>query len=220
MLGGTMKMGRSLLLLVISMPVGCQDAQKTTEPRILDEDVGERIPLDVAERWKALYDESPSEGSDGSAPYGATASQLAAVLRAAPDRLGVALHHGLDDDGKHHVLITAVGRDAESWGSGVVLDANTDGTVDESTAREWAARYEEANPEQVWYHFFGRSIFDEITSNLSFEYLDVRPAVNELGEPQLLLMVWNAEDAVQSRSRDGDPVPYDASSPCPPCGVE
>ena len=63
-------------------------------------------------------------------------------------------------------------------------------------------------------------VIDEITSTPGFGYLDVQPAVNDDGEPQLLLMAWNEDEGVQSRSRDGEPVPYDASSPCPPCASE
>jgi len=214
-----MNMDRSFLLLVFWIPVGCQNPETTTEPRSLSEDVGERIPLHVAERWIGTYREGSSTGSEAS--FGATAPQLAAVLDAVPDRRGMALHHGLDDDGEHHVLVMAVDQDARPWSTpALVLDANTGAMVDFDTACAWAERYEDENPDQVWYHFFGRELIDGIVGEPRLDYLDIEPAVNDRGEPQLLLMVWNTEEDAQGRSRDGDPVSYDKSSPCPPCGVE
>lgn len=211
---------RSLLLCLLSSTLlGCQDPEAATEPRSLSEDVGERIPLDVAERWISVHREGSSVGAEAS--FGATAPQLAVVLGAVPDRRGVALHHALDDDGEHHVLLMAVDQDARPWSSPtLVLDTNTGATVDYDTACAWAERYEDENPEQVWYHFFGRRIIDGIVGDPRFDFLDIEPAVNDLGEPQLVLMAWSEDGGGEERSRDGDPVPYDASNPCPPCGVE
>jgi hypothetical protein len=219
--GAVMNTKRSLLLLSLSTLLGCQDPEAATEPRSLSEDVGERIPLDVAERWIGLHREEASEGPDGSASFGATAPQLAVVLGAVPDRRGVALHHALDDDGEHHVLVMAVDQDPRPWSSPtLVLDANTGAMVDYDTACAWAERYEDEHPDQVWYHFFGRTIIDGIVGDPRFDHLDIEPAVNDLGEPQLVLMAWSEDESEQERSRDADPVPYDVSSQCPPCGVE
>jgi len=79
-----------------------------------------------------------------------------------------------------------------------------------------------AYPDEVWFHFFGKDIFDEIAAIPYFTTLNIEPAINDQNStPQLLLIIANEQTNTGGRTNSYDEaMVYDASSPCPPCAVE
>ena len=202
-------------MLLASALVGCHDARDTNPASIqkFDKTVGQQISLDIATHWMELYDQNASsQRSDGSS-YSITADHLKAIIPYASDA-GLAFHHAIDDAGTYHILIIPVATSL-LFDAPVLLDANTNTVIDESTARAWTDNYKDANPDKIWYHFFGLDIFSEITQS-SFSYFDIEPAVNDEGKPQLLLLVW-PDGTSNGRTEAASPTVYDFSSPCPPC---
>jgi hypothetical protein len=206
----------SLLIIFIIVTVGCREASDdSARGQNLNATVGHEIPLETAERWIA---KTKSSSSREGTTYNITAPQLENLLQAVPSKIGIAFHHATDDNGVYHILLIPVAEQTDFWNSPTIVDANTNSTVDNETAKAWAKRYKEANPGKVWYHFFGVNMFNEITSNLNFNYFNLAPALNDSDVPQLVLLVWNnKQNSTGGRSKDEGPVAYDDSNRCPPC---
>jgi hypothetical protein len=206
-------------ILIVSIFISCQDNRVNSLSNSVDKNVGREIPVDVATRWKEFYRQRNSTGRESSVVYSVTSSSLKTALMP-ENKIGVAFHHSIDDSNVHHILlITVVKAAAGLWDSPFIIDANTNTLIDNGTAKAWAERYQNSNPGQIWYHFFGLNIFNEIISNEYFNYFNIEPALNDNGDPQLLLWVWNNKSAAGGRVNGYEsPVVYDFSSPCPPCG--
>jgi hypothetical protein len=215
------------ILFVILSLLGCQETKEST-PGTKDlsyyENVGHQIPVETGQRWIAAY--NAANNIDASrislSLYAVSDGNLNAVLQSLPNLLGVAFHHAIDDFGFHHFIVTPVDESFDPWSSvpgRIYLDANTDTEISATEARQWAARYENANPDEVWYHFFGKNIFEEIPTIPYFKSLNIVPALNDLDlSPQLLLIILNdGLLGLGGRVNDAGQVVYDASSPCPPC---
>jgi hypothetical protein len=202
-------------MLLASALVGCHDVRDTNPASIqkFDKTVGQKISLDIATDWMERYDKNASGQRSAESSYSITADHLKAIIPYAADA-GLAFHHAIDEAGTYHILIIPV-TSALLFDAPVLLDANTNTIIDESTARAWTDNYKDANPDQIWYHFFGLDIFSEITQS-SFSYFDIEPAINDAGKPQLLLRVW-PEGTSNGRTEATSPTVYDFSSPCPPC---
>lgn len=206
---------RGSVVLCVVLSWGCvAEGEELATARRDYENVGARIPHEVANRWLARHEQNGAESSEEPIPH-ATAAELTAVLDAVPDRFGVVFHHALDDAGDHHLLTTAIGDDIGLWES-PILDATTHRMLEDTEARMWAERYVDAHPGEVGYFFFGRHVIDEIAGTPGFERLDLRSAIGDDGAPKLVLMAWNDDGAPGFRSGELDPTPYDSGDPCPP----
>lgn len=218
--------------------LACQDG--TNENPFNDRDlthyrsIGKQIPNETGVRWIQAY-----RGSEEKAGrvnmlenYTVSASNLQTLLSSTEGLTGVAFHHALDANGEHHFIIIPVDESLSLWnGDKQYLDANTDTFISAATAQTWTANYEVVNPGQIWFHFFGANIFDDMSAIPYFETLHIEPALNDLNlTPQLLLIVLNEEGLLdgllggllggRTSGGDGDGgTVYDASSPCPPCAV-
>jgi len=197
---------------------GCSDTRVNspapTEKK-LSKTVGEQISLGIAERWMEIYNQSNAGAKSEDISYSITPDHLRAVASDATEA-GIAFHHAIDDVGHHHILIIPVKDGALLKDSPVLIDANTDAVISASIAKTWTNNYEKAYPEQGWYHFFGYDVFDEIIQS-SFSHIDIEPAINDEGKPQLLLVVW-PETETNGRTEATTPTVYDMSNLCPPCG--
>lgn len=202
-------------MLLAAALISCHDVRDTNPASVqkFDKTVGQQISLDIAMHWIDLYHQNTSDKRNTAALYSINADHLEAIIPYAADA-GLAFHHAIDDAGTYHILVIPVGSTL-LFDAPVLLDANTNTVIEESTARAWADNYKEANPEKIWYHFFGLDVFNEITQS-SFSYFDIEPAINDAGKPQLLLVVW-PDSASNGRTETASPKVYDFSNPCPPC---
>lgn len=211
-----MKSTITVVLLVLIL-TGCSDTRVNspapTEKK-LSKSVGEQISLAVAERWMEIYNQSNAGAKSEDISYSITPDHLRAVASDATEA-GIAFHHAIDDVGHHHILIIPVKDGTLLKDSPVLIDANTDAVISASIAKAWTENYEKAYPEQGWYHFFGYDVFDEIIQS-SFSRIDIEPAINDEGKPQLLLVVW-PQTTPNGKTEAATPLVYDASNLCPPC---
>jgi hypothetical protein len=215
----------TILFVIISL-LGCQD-MKDSGTGIKDlshyQNIGNQIPVETGERWIEAYNKANNIEASRSilSPYAISDDHMAAAIESVPNLLGMAFHHAIDDWGFHHFIVTPVDESFNLWNGipgRIYLDANTDTEISASEARQWTARYENAHPNEVWYHFFGKNIFDEIPTIPYFNELNIVPALNDLDlSPQLLLIILNDGILFNGRLKGDGSVVYDASSPCPPC---
>jgi hypothetical protein len=204
---------------------GCQDSRSDltkSEDNLLFKEVGEEISMEAAKRWMELYKkQNPSGRLLGS--FTVDAANLESTLESATDVIGLAFHYGIDDDGVTHLIVIPIGSSRTLWSIGdqrTFIDANNNSIIDQNEAREWASRFEVQNPSAIWFHFFGRAIFDEIKTVEYFSSLDIQPAIHDVElTPELLLIVWNEQLVTNGRSMD-EGRSFDASNPCPPCSIQ
>ena len=103
----------------------------------------------------------------------------------------------------------------------IIIDANTGNEIDESLASAWADNYKAAHPDELWFHFFGKNIFDDMLALPNFKNMDIEPATHDVElTPELLLIIWE-DEAIASEGRTEllFATVYDASNACPPCAV-
>jgi hypothetical protein len=187
--------------------------------------IGSRISFETGMRWIDIYNENSSSSRNQLFGHYEISSDKALELITSVDGLvGVAFHYGKDALGQKHVIVIPVDNTMKLWTSipgRIYVDANSGNTISQSTANAWAQNYKNQNPSAVWFHFFGESVFGEITALPYFDSIDIQPALNELLLPQMLLVIWN-ESLSSGRTASDDEwgAVYDASNPCPPCAVE
>lgn len=207
--------------------LGCQETKDSTPAKkdlTYYRNVGHQISVETGARWIDTYNEAYGieEGRSVLSPYSLSSDHLEQALASVPNYLGVAFHHGIDDAGIHHFIVIPVDISFDVWSSipgKTYFDANGDAEISAAEAREWAERYENAHPGEIWYHFFGGNIFEEIPTIPYFKTLNIVPALNDLDlSPQLLLIILNDSLlGIGGRLKGDGSVVYDASSPCPPC---
>lgn len=217
------------IFTTLTVVFGCQESKDSAVAKkdlTYYKNIGHQITIETGQRWIDTYNERNNiEASRLTlSPYAVDATRLEEALASVPDLLGVGFHHAIDDNGRHHFIVIPVTTSFDVWSAipgRIYLDANTDTEISRAEAREWAQRYEDAYPNQVWYHFFGKNIFEEIPTIPYFETLNIVPALNNLDlSPQLLLIIFNDANLFGGRLKgDNGTVVYDASSPCPPCPV-
>ena len=216
--------------------LACEDG---TDEKIFDRDlthyrnIGEKISNETGVRWIQAY-RSREQQAGRETPlnnYSVSASKIQDLLNSVDGLTGVAFHHALDGDGQHHFVIVPIDESLSLWSSDrdkLYIDANTDTFISKQTAQDWTTNYELANPGEIWFHFFGSGVFEEILAISYFETLLIEPALNDLNlSPQLLLIILNDGGLVDGlleggRTNEGDEsggTVYDASSPCPPCVI-
>lgn len=188
--------------------------------------IGKQIPNETGVRWMELYQERAAKAGRLLDPaYSVSAANFHTMTGSVNGFTGIAFHHGLDENGVHHFILIPVDESLTLWSAvpgRVYFDANSDSQISAETARQWALNYEAAHSQDVWFHYFGRAIFDEIVNISYFENMQIEPALSDVDfTPQLLLIILNGEGVLNGRTEeDGGGVVYDASSPCPPCAVQ
>ncbi len=207
----------------------CQEAKEDLKSPVVEKEfyktVGEEIPFETGMEWIAYYKEkNPGQGrTELLSDYSVSSEQLTAALASVPDLVGVAFHHAIDDNGSSHIIVIPVDGSLLLWSTipgRTYIDANTGTAISPSVASAWAQNYKTANPSSIWFHFFGKNIFDDMAALPFFNNVIIAPAINILNlKPQLLLVVYNDILNPLGRTQDEPGIAYDASNPCPPCAV-
>lgn len=219
----------SVIACVMMSLLACQDTKESDAP-FNDissyKKIGMQISYETGARWIEAYNQKNNiQGRSTLSPYTISAGQLQGAVASVNSLVGIAFHHAIDDNGEHHFIVIPVDESLHVWSNipgRAYIDANTDTEITREVARSWAQNYEEAHAGEIWFHFFGSNIFDEIFDVSYFSTLNIVPALNTSNlTPQLLLMIINEQLSITGRTADADdPLVYDASSPCPPCPVE
>ena len=214
------------LFLAVSF-LSCQDSRddfKTNSELDFYMTIGEEIPFQTGIDWIEFY--KAQNNNNGRANvltgYSVSDSQLQALIGSVTGLVGIAFHYGTDSWGTKHIILIPVENSLTLWSSisgRLYVDANSGNQISQSTAQAWATNYKNAHPSGVWFHFFGADIFDEIQALPYFDSMDIEPGIDLLNlTPELLLIVWN-DGLLFGRTKDEDGRMYDASNPCPPCGI-
>ena len=205
----------------------CQEAREDTASPLAESEwhktIGEEIPYETGMNWVFRYRKSKSgQGRTESAGFQLPVAQLDSLLESADDLTGVAFHYGLDESGTQHILAIPVNSSLSLWTSGsprIIIDANTGQQISQEQAFAWSRNFEVAYPSEIWFHFFGKEIFDEMKTLPFMQALDLEPALDDNNDPQLLLIIWNNEALAGGRTQYTLAKVYDASNACPPCAV-
>lgn len=209
-----------VLIMLTSILLSCQESKDNAVqqlPKKYDRRVGEQIPMEVARRWVNNFSGANPAGRQQSS-FSIDAEILSALLIRVEEKLGVVLHHAIDESNANHLLVFTMDNDGKLF-NGDILDASSGELISASTAQTWAANYAEMHPATPWYHFFGSDIFSEIQSNEAFDYVDIARGLNENDEEQILLFVYNTKGALGGRSEAEEVIVFDKSNPCPPCST-
>ena len=218
----------SALFLTFAL-LSCQDTKDTPSP-LSEKDhyklIGEEIPFETAMAWLDFHEKSrAAQGrTEEVANFSVSKEKIQAVIASTADLTGIAFHYGIDSLGAKHIFLIPVDGSLSVWSTSagrIIIDANTGSEIDESTASAWANNYKAAHPDELWFHFFGKNIFDDMLALPGFANMDIEPATNDVElTPELLLIIWE-DDAVASGGRTEllFATVYDASNACPPCAV-
>lgn len=222
-------MRRNALLpavLISALLLSCNDSKEVAgTPDVSHyKTVGMKIPTDMGARWIEAYNSrNETSGRILGLTYSINKDQLQSSLNSVTSLVGIAFHYGIDELGATHIVAIPVDETLSLWSNvegRKYIDANFGVEISQSVASAWADRYKAQYPDQIWFHYFGRNIFDEIFSGPEFTSLNIAPALNDLDlSPELLLIVGNAETLLLGRTSSATDV-YDASYPCPRCEVQ
>jgi hypothetical protein len=217
------------ILVALSL-VSCQDTKEDLRDPLSETDVyrsiGEEIPFQTGMKWIEFYKKKSYEQGrlDLSSSFTVPAAQMKSALKSITGLVGIAFHYAMDESGKSHILVIPVDESLSLWSniSGrILVDANTGNEISQDIASAWAKRYKDAYPDEIWFHFFGKGVFDEMVALPYFNNVDIEPAINALDlTPELLLVVMDDEAVSSGRTASSDGTVYDASNACPPCSVE
>jgi hypothetical protein len=214
----------SVAFFAISL-LACQDG-KDEAKNITDlsyyRNIGKQIPTETGYRWMDVYRTKFSlSGRSKPSGFALSKENLAEVSGSVDQLIGIAFQHALDEAGQHHFLIIPVDETLQIWSSDkTFVDANTDAVISYDVARQWAKNYQIGNPDDIWFHFFGKHVFDEMGAIPFFEYIQIEPAISDVNfTPQLLLIITDLSIDASSGGRGEieEAVVFDASSGCPPC---
>jgi hypothetical protein len=232
-----MKNVLGITALFLSMSIlSCQDSNdvvKSPSDEVTKyRTVGMKIPTEVGARWIAAYNRKNSiSGRGQGVAYSVDAAQLEASLASVNDLVGVAFHYAEDDLGNTHIIMIPIDPTMSIWTEipgRVFVDTNTGNPISQGEANSWANRYKRNNPGMIWFHYFGRNVFDEILIIANLASMDIVPALDDLDlSPELLLVIGNTESLLENliggllggRTETTTTV-YDASYPCPKCSVD
>lgn len=219
---------KMFVLTALILPSACQESKDFKEPvseATMYSRIGEEIPMGTALEWIAKHDEqSISSGKEMSTPYKISGEALEAMLESVSVLVGVAFHYAIDDSGVQHIVAIPIDESMKLWPTiqgRILIDANSSSQISTHQARRWANNYRVANPDGIWYHFFGKTIFDEMRALPYFQNVDIAQGIHtsEL-TPEMLLIIWNNRGQATGRALNGPGTAYDASNPCPPCLVD
>lgn len=206
----------------------CQDRKEdATTPRSekdIYKTIGEEIPFETGLQWMDFHkNRSHAARLDSLGKCSVPASGMNAMLSSVENLIGVAFHYAIDDFGGAHILVIPVNETMELWSplpGRVLIDGNTGTEIPHEVAAAWAGNYKAAYPSDIWYHFFGKEIFDQMQALPYFESVDIEPATNpEDLSAQLLLVIWNDGQISTGRTTAVPGTVYDASNACPPCAT-
>lgn len=210
--------------------LACQDTKEnftnTSDEISSFKKVGEQIPFETGMRWMDVYkSKTRAEGRLLFSDYSISASKLDELVQSVSGFTGVAFHYGIDDNGATHILIIPIDESLSLWSSipgRIFVDANSGNEITQSVASAWADNFKQAHPSDIWFHFFGQEIFEEMNTIPYFNTLDIQPGLNDVLLPQLLLVIWPEVVSILGRQarEDQNGVVYDASYPCPPCAIQ
>ena len=216
-------------VIIIGTFLSCQETKEDLKTPLSTREfyktIGEEIPYELGMEWIENYKSvrSSSGRTEILSDYAVSATQMTALLGSSADLIGVAFHYGIDDAGVTHILIIPVDGSMSLWASipgRIFVDANSGNPIDQNTANAWATNYKNQNPSGVWFHFFGKYIFDDMTSLPYFNSVEIEQGINLLGlTPELLLIVWNEDLNILGRTAAENCTVYDASNACPPCAA-
>lgn len=218
----------SALFLTFAL-LSCQDTQDVPSP-LSEKDhyklIGEEIPFETAMAWMDFHEKSrAAQGrTEEAADFSVSKEKMQALIASTTDLTGVAFHYGIDSLGETHILLIPVDASLSVWSTSpgrIIIDANTGEPIDESLASAWADNYKAAHPDELWFHFFGKNIFDDMLALPNFKNMDIEPATHDVElTPELLLIIWE-DEAIASEGRTEllFAIVYDASNACPPCAV-
>ena len=218
----------SALFLAFAL-LGCQDTQDVPAP-VSEKDhyklIGEEIPFETAMAWLDFHEKSRvAQGrTEEATDFSVSKEKMQVVIGSTADLTGVAFHYGIDSLGVKHIFLIPVDASLSVWSTSagrIIIDANTGNEIDESTASAWADNYKAAHPDELWFHFFGKNIFDDMLALPAFANMDIEPATNDVElTPELLLIIWE-DEALASGGRTEllFATVYNASNACPPCAV-
>lgn len=223
-------MNRLLIFSALTIAMSfmtCQETKEDLKNPVSEKDIyrtiGEQIPYETGMEWIAYYQNQKS--ADGRTEvlsgYSISDDHIRTMTQARSGLVGIAFHYATDQTGGTHVLVIPVDESMSLWESRpgkIIVDANTGNEIAQETASAWAQTYKNANPSAVWFHFFGKNIFDEMCALPFFNSIDIEPAINILNlTPQMLLVIWNDGVSSLGRTQDSPATVYDASNACPPC---
>lgn len=215
--------------------LACQDAR---EDDLKDEstvaayrNIGHQIPFETGVEWMEYYrqENGIDQGREkllglGLFRYTISGPQMEAMAASVSDLVGVAFHWAIDDDGDKHIIAIPIDPTLRLWTSipgRIYVDANTGNPISQAVAQAWAQNYKDAHPTDIWFHFFGETVIDQVLAVPYFNSVDIEPAINVLNLlPQMLLIVWNEDLLPLGRSATERATVFDASNPCPPCACE
>jgi hypothetical protein len=227
------------LYLTLSL-LSCEDSSNELKSppsdNLIYKNVGQEIPFETGMRWIEIYKQQEDKnsreiGSPNSLlglglglglPNSLTDDNLEDLMECIPNIVGFAFHYATDGYGVTHVLVIPIDESLSVWEEEpgrIIIDARTNAPISQTTAQAWAQTYKNAHPTGVWFHYFGINIFNEISEIPFFSDMDIQPALNDLLAPQMLLLVWINPLNLLGRTKDTACRVYDASNPCPPCGV-
>lgn len=206
----------SIFIFLLALLSHCQDPDSNavhTLPKVLTRSVGFEISTRTAERW---INHQRSQSASKVEKSAIAAEDLDMLLLNVTEAFGVILHHALDEEDHHHILIEPVREDLILWTNGNVFDATSNEFVDVSKARRWTTLYKSMHTFGPWSHYFGADIFAEITALQGFDRIEIVPAINDLDVPQLLLYSFYIMEPANGRSKNEEVKIYDGSAVCPP----
>lgn len=221
------------ILCVALYLVACQetkdDIKKPLSQNDLYRTIGEAIPFETGMEWIDNYKrKSSGQGrTESLLGYSVSSGTMSALLASVNSPVGVAFHYGKDILGIKHIVIIPVDESMSLWSSipeRMYVDANTGMQISQSVAESWASAYKNANPGEIWFHFFGVDIFQDMAALPYFNSIDIEPGINTVElTPELLLVVWDDDllgvDLPLGRTQNEYGMVYDASNACPPCAV-
>ena len=227
-------MKRSIVGIVVCCALSfhaCQEVKEDLKSPASEKDtytrIGEEIPFETGMEWIEYYNKK--KNIDGGklevvSSYNVLASEVTALLQSTPDNIGIAFHYGQDNLGEKHIILIPIDGSMSIWSSTaprIFIDANTGNRITQVQAYMWTKQYQNANPNAIWFHFFGSNVFAEMSTVPFFNSLDIQPAIDVLNlTPQLLLIIWNEELVSSGRTTGEYAKVYDASNACPPCAVK
>lgn len=213
-------MKKVLISLAIAVSIAaCHEGDKVQDSKI-NPGVGHEIPSSLAYKWIQNKTGS-SNGRDVVYDGKVSAENLELLIKSVYNPIGVAFHYG-DKSGEETITLVPVDMSQRLSYNSPVIDVSTDEIIDPADAKMWTDKFKSDHPDDIWYHFFGINVINEIISNNNFNYLNVAKAINDEGKPQMILLVYNNKNAAGRANDDepnegSEPKTYDASNPCPPC---
>jgi len=222
-------MNRLTIIFTVCIAIvltACQETKEDINNPLSEKDiaktVGEQIPFETGMYWISFRQKSlGSARTDSLAAFNIPAANMKAMLSSVNNVVGVAFHHAIDDFGTGHILAIPVGENLELWSltpGRIFMDANTGAEIPQELAKVWADNFKNTHPSDIWFHFFGKDIFDQMQALPYFNSVDIEQATRpEDLSPQLLLVIWDDRYSTSGRRKDDPGTVYDASNPCPPC---